>query len=331
MTTTLYTAAELSNERYHSEEFPQASGSILAKIYDTTPAEFRYSEPTEKKHFIDGIAQHVCVLEPVSFKNTYVRNLSLDDFPENSILVTNKDLERWIKEAGIKGYSNKDKTELIAMIDQTGETPPIWQRMLEAHAAANEGKIIISPDSYDMVLAMRSALKKLCGYVFTPEMQMEVSIIGESLKCRMDIIVPPGEMAPDGTITKNGEIWDLKSTTTVKPEKFGLQSEKCLYWLKMAIQHDLYVEHYGVAPDRVVLLAQSKTKPYLPQAFQLTKQQLEVGRDMYQGTLEIYNQCKANDYWPGYGGGVMELPTSGRAAYEFGMEFDDVEIVEDES
>lgn len=327
MTTKLYTAAELSNDRYHSEEFPQASGSKLAVIYDTTPAEFIGGERKETKALNDGSGLHCCVLEPAQFKQRYARNLSLADYPENSILVTNKDLEKWIKEAGIKGYSNKDKAELIEMIHATGERPLIWSLMLEQHSQDNEDKIILSPESYDMIIAMRSAMKKLGKYIFTPEMLMEVSCISDDFKCRWDIVIPAGEMAPDGTITKNGEIWDLKSTRTVKPELFGLQSERCLYWLKMALQHDLYIAHYGVEPDRVVLLAQAKTAPYLPQAFQLTRQQLEAGREMYLHAYEVLKECSSSNTWPGYGGGVITLPTSGRAAYEFGFE-DEIEIIE---
>ena len=328
MTTTLYTAAELSNERYHSDEFQQASGSILAAIIDTCPAEYEGSERKETTALIDGTSHHTCVLEPKAFKDRFVRNLSIDDYPQGSILVTNKDLERWIKEAGIKGYSNKDKAELIAMIDQTGEKPPIWQRMLDDYAASHSDKTVLKPDAYDMVIKMRSALKKF-GYVFTPEMQMEVSCISENFKCRWDILVPAGEMAPDGTITKNGEIWDLKSTLHVKPERFGLQSEKCFYWLKMALQRYLFIEHFGVEPDRVVLLAQRKTPPYLPQAYRVTRQQLEAGHDMCMGAYEYLQECKSTGVWPGYGGGVIDLPTSGRAAYEYGMDLDEVEIVED--
>ncbi len=326
MNTTLYTSSELSNERYHSAEFPQASGSQMAEIVDTCPAEYIGGERKESASLINGTGLHCCVLEPKLFKDTYARGIDASEYPE--ALVTGKDLEGWCRDAGIKGFSGKKKEELIAFIqaNSAGENVQILDVIIAEHAAANEGKIILNPDAYDMVIKMRSALKK-GGYTFTPEMQVEVSCITEILKCRWDILVPAGEMAPDGTITKNGEIWDLKSTINVKPEKFGLQSEKCLYWLKMALQHDLYEQHFGVAPDRVVLLAQSKKPPYLPQAYKLTKQQLEVGRDMYMGAYALLQECQASGVWHGYGGGVIDLPTSGRAAYEFGFE-DEIEIIE---
>lgn len=326
MTTTIYTSKELSNERYHSEEFPQASGSVLAKIYDTCPAEFEGSERKETAALIDGTTHHSCVLEPKAFKDRYVRGIDPADYP--NALVTGKDLEGWCRDGGIKGFSGKKKEELIDFVlaNSQGENIQILDVIINEHALANADKEIIKPESYDMVIKMRSALKKF-GYVFTPEMLMEVSCISEDLKCRWDIVIPAGEMAPDGTITKNGEIWDLKSTVNVKPEKFGMQSERCLYWLKMALQHDQYLAHFGAAPDRVVLLAQSKTPPYLPQAYRLTEQQLDVGRHMYLGAHEILKSCQSNGFYPGYGGGVMDLPTSGWAAYEYGFE-DTIEIFE---
>ncbi len=323
MPTKIYTSKQLTNERYHSPEFPQASGSVLACIYDSTPAEFFYGERKETKALIEGAGLHVCVLEPVAFKERYARGIDPADHKE--ALVTNKDLESFLRDTGRKGYSGKTKAELIAMIHDAGERPEILDIIIKEHAALNIDKIILSYEAYDMVVAMRSALKKFGGYILTREMQSEVSIISESMKCRIDNLVPAGEMAPDGVITKNGEIWDLKSARTVKPDLFGLQAERLLYWLKMAVQHDLFLEHFGVAPDRVVLLAQSKTLPYLPQAYVLTKAQLEVGRQLYLGTLSVFLECKNSGNWPGYGGGVMELPTSGRARFEFGIE-DDVEI-----
>lgn len=321
----LYTSKEMSNSRYHSDEFPQASGSKLAVIVESTPAEFMYGERKETKALIDGTGLHVCVLEPALFKQSHERGIDPADYPD--ALVTNKDLEAWLKSQGIGKTSGKVKDELLAMIDATGESPPILQRIMASHAQENADKVILSPESFDMVIKMRSAMKKLGGYVFTKEMQFEVSLITDLLKCRIDILVPPGEMAPDGVISKNGEIWDLKSTRSVKPDLFGLDSFRRFYYLKMAIQADMFEQFYGHKPDRVVLLAQSKTVPYLPQAYYLTEQQLEAGRADYQMALAVYEECKKTGNWYGYGGGVLPLETPGAAKFMYGIE-DEMEIVE---
>jgi len=322
-----YTSAELSNERYHSEEFPQASGSILAEILETSPAEYIGRERKETAAMNDGTSAHCCILEPKRFKETYVRGIDPADYPD--ALEGNKMLEAWLKERGVK-CSGKTKAELLGMIDSTGETPQILQRVIDKHNAesADAGLSVVSPSSYDMIIKMRSALKK-GGYVFTPEMKMEISFIGERLKCRMDTIVPPGEMAPDGVISKNGEIWDYKTTLHVNPRKFATEAITRGYWLKMAIQSDLFEEEYGNPPDRVVLLAQSKKgNHYLPQAYSLDSQQLEAGREDYRAALGMLDICKSTNVWFGYGGGVIPLPTPGWAAYERGFE-DTIEIIEE--
>lgn len=327
MTTTIYTSTELSNERYHSEEFPQASGSVLAEIISTCPAEFIGRERKESAALTEGSAAHMCILEPAQFKQRYARGIDAADYPD--ALEGNKAFEGWLKDRGVK-CSGKVKAELLALIDATGENPQILQRIIDSHAeeCAQKNIEVVAPDVYDRIIKMRSALKKF-GYTFSPALQYEHSIVSEDFKVRMDMIVPPGEMAPDGTISKNGEIWDYKSCADVSPLKFGASALKLKYWLKMALQADLFKEHFGHYPDRVVLLAQSKSAPFVPVAYSLDAQQLEAGRIEYWDAYHILQECKSSGVWSGYVGNsqVIPLPTPGWAAYEYGFE-DTVEIIE---
>ena len=328
MTTTLYTSKELSNERYHSPEFPQASGSVLAEIISTCPAEFIGRERKGSAALAEGSAAHACVLEPAQFKQRYARGIDPADYPD--ALDGNKALEGWLKDKGIK-CSGKSKAELLDMIASTGENPPILQDIIGNHnlECAQSGIEVVEPAVYDRLLKMRSALKKF-GYTFSAELEYEQSIVSEDFKVRIDIRVKPGEMAPDGRITKNGEIWDYKSCADVSPLKFGAQACKLKYWLKMALQADLYKEHYGVYPDRIVLLAQSKTLPFVPVAYVMDEQQLDAGRTEYWQGFHLLNECKSSDNWPGYVGKseVIPLPTPGWAAYEYGFE-DTIERIEE--
>lgn len=323
----IFTGKELSNERYHSEEFPQASGSILSEIIESSPAEYFMREKKETKALNDGIAAHACVLEPERFRNTYVRGINPADYPDS--LEGNKMLEGWLKDRGIK-CSGKIKSELLELIDKTGENPAILQRIIDKHEADSKekGLEVIDFEVYDMILKMRKMLKQW-GYVFTSKMQYEVSLIDDDIKCRIDIIIPPNELAPDGELTINGEIWDYKSTSFIHPDQFGREAVNRNYWLKMAMQADLFERKYGNKPDRVVLLAQSKKgHHYLAQAYQLTSQQLEAGRADYRVALSILHNCQKTGSWYGYGGGVTELQTPGYIAHERGFN-DQIEIIED--
>ncbi|HNB02384.1 MAG TPA: PD-(D/E)XK nuclease-like domain-containing protein [Nitrosomonas sp.] len=330
MTTTLYTNKELSNERYHSEEFPQASGSVMAEIITTCPAEFIGKEREEKEVFTNGTTTHCAILEPAQFKIDYVRGIDPADYPD--ALDGNSSLEKWLEERGIK-CKKKPKAELLELIDMTGENPPILQRIIDSHAAnaAENNMQVVDPKLYDSILKMRSALKKN-GYIFSPDLMYEVSIVDDEFKVRIDIIVPPGAMAPDGTITKNGEIWDYKTCASVHPEKFGTDAAKFKYWLKMALQADMFERHFGVQPDRVVLLAQGKKAPFLPVAYALDDQQLNAGRGEYWEAKVILDECKSTGNWIGYApkGAVVPLFTPVWAAYQYGFDTESVELIEAE-
>src|SRR5690554_3424508 len=111
----IYSSEQLSNDRYHSEEFPQASGSILSEIYHDCEAAWRFGEEKESKAMSTGIAAHAAMLEPELFESTYCRGIDPDEYPD--ALKTNKDLEAWLKDKGIRGTSGKTKEELLNMID----------------------------------------------------------------------------------------------------------------------------------------------------------------------------------------------------------------------
>lgn len=343
MTTTLYTAKQLTADRYHSDEFPQASGSVLAAIYSTCPAQWKYGDHIESKAMAFGTASHAFLLEPGEFDSRYVRGIDPADYP--GALVTGKDIESWLKECGRKGYSGKLKAELIAMAKEDPNHPPILDDILAKHIEAAGERAVVPYADYDTIGMMRKTIEANgYGFVFAPGGgESEVSIIGDDLKCRIDRLLKRG----------NGEIWDYKTTTNVEPRAFGAQAFRMNYWLKMAVQADMFERHFGHLPDRVVLMAQSTKAPYLPVDYTLTADQLNVGRKQYKSTMQLIDHCIKTNQYPGYAqlpkvlemlgiheyfphipflvGGSLELDTPGYAAYEFGMNagIGDIEIVED--
>jgi hypothetical protein len=312
MTTTLYTAKQLTADRYHSEEFPQASGSVLAAIYSTCPAQWKYGEPIESKAMAFGTASHAFLLEPGEFDSRYVRGIDPADYPD--ALVTGKDIESWLKECGRKGYSGKLKAELIAMAKEDPNHPPILDDIVAQHIEAAGERAVVPFADYDTIGMMRKTIEANgYGYVFAPGGgESEVSIIGDDLKCRIDRLLNRG----------NGEIWDYKTTTNVEPRAFGAQAFRMNYWLKMAVQADMFERHHGHLPDKVVLLAQSTKQPYLSVGYELTADQLNVGRKQYTGALKVLQYCNQSGNFPSYtkGGDTVELETPKWAAFEFGID-----------
>lgn len=311
----IITADKLSNPEYQA--LPQIGGSSLVKIHNDCPAAWRFGDNEPTKALADGIAAHAAILEPELFAAQFVRGIDPADYPD--ALDTNKSMEAWLKERGIKGCSGKDKSGLMEMIAATGEQVQILAAIIEKHAADNQQKTIVDPKTYDMITQMRAVIfaDKTYRAAFTAHggkfdaPMFELSSIGDETKCRWDCI------------TADGEIWDYKTTVSAHPEKFARSAHENGYWLKMALQHDHYVTEFGERPRRVVLLAQSKKAPYIPQAYELTDEQLQVGREQYQAALRLYGRCKAADVWPAYGGGVVELPTPNYLAYKYEFENND--------
>jgi hypothetical protein len=324
----IYSSTQLTNDRYHSEEFPQASGSILNEIYQDCEAAYRFGDEKESKSMSTGIAAHAAMLEPELFDATYCRGIDASDYPE--ALVTNKDMEAWLKARGIKGYSGKDKEGLIQMIDDAVSAdvpmPQIMCRMIEAQDQLSilSGITVVPPKAYDIVKKMREYLFKNGYGIYINSGPSEVSIvdIDGNLKVRIDKIV----YFDDGSY----EIWDYKTTQSAHPEKFGAQAARMGYYLKMAMQRDLCEKAYGVPPRRVVLLAQCTKSPFIAQGYDMTEEQLNAGRDMYQGALKKYELSIATNSWPAYGGGVQPLWTPPYVARDLGFEMDSgVEFIED--
>jgi len=313
-----YTSNELTSDRYHSEEFPQASGSILAAIHATCPAEWKYGEPKESDAMGLGTAAHAILLEHDDFARRFARGVDVNDYPD--ALITNKDLERWLKESGIKGYSGKSKSELIEMIEATGEHPQIFDKIEgDFLALCEENKMIVVPSKmFDAIVKMRTVIFQNGYGELLSHGETEQSVIDEEdgLKCRFDYVGVHGDDAV---------IVDYKTTSSAHPETFGAQALRMNYWLKMALQYDLFVKAYKVMP-RVILLAQSTKAPYVAQAYEITKEQLDIGREQYQAAKRLFDRCKEANVWPAYGGNVQPLQTPSWAARQFG--FDSEESIE---
>lgn len=308
----LFTSKQLSNEEYH--KLPEVGGSTLVKIFNDCPAAWKYGENEPAKALVDGIAAHVCVLEPSLFAERFVRGIDPADYP--LALDTNKSMESWLKERGIKGYSGKSKSELVEMVLAAEPSQQILEAMERDFLAVNDGKTIVKPKDFDMITAMRDSIYRqedyrelLTSTAGNYPLEFELSFVSRSgLKCRWDCI------------TSDGSIIDYKTCVTARPKKFGMSAADNGYWLKMALQHDLFVEAFGERPKMVGLLAQSKKKPYIPQGYYLTEEQLRVGRGHYQEAFETYNNCINKNKFHAYGGGFIPLETPGFLAYEYGME-----------
>lgn len=300
----VYLNNELSNDQYHADT-EHINGSGLWNIYDRCPAAWRYKdeEDEQSKALVFGTGSHTALLEPERFEAEYARMPTKEDFGAE-LLVTVSDMNSWVKERGIKGLSGKTKAEVIKIIRSTGEPVRIYdEERLFAELNA-KGRILLEGDDYDAIMQMRAVIHANSYYRgLLSGAYSEVSIIGQFLgepsKVRFDCL------------TRGGDIIDYKTAVSAKPDEFFRHAARLGYFMKMAMQHDMFVEAYGHAPRSVNLLVQEKKSPFIPALIRLTDEQLRIGRIQLRSAMEIYKACKKANSWPGYsmGNPVIEMET----------------------
>lgn len=300
----VYFNNELSNHEYHADT-EHINGSGLWNLYDRCPAAWRYKdeEDDQSKALIFGTGSHTALLEPERFDAEYARMPTKEDF-DDDLLVTVSDMNSWAKERGIKGLSGKSKSEVIKIIQATGEPVKIYDvERLIAEINAN-GRILLEGHDYDAIQQMRAVIHANSYYSsLLSGAYAEVSILGElngeKAKVRFDCL------------TKGGDIIDYKTAVSAKPDEFFRHAARLGYFMKMAMQHDMFVAAYGHAPRSVNLLVQEKKAPFIPALIRLTEEQLRIGRIQLNGAMEIYKACKKANSWPGYsmGNPVIEMET----------------------
>jgi len=300
----VYLNNELSNQEYHADT-EHINGSGLWNILDRCPAAWRYKdeEDEQSKALVFGTGSHTALLEPERFEAEYARMPTKEDFGAE-LLVTVSDMNSWAKERGIKGLSGKTKAEVIKIIRSTGEPVRIYdEERLFAELNA-KGRILLEGDDYDAIMQMRAVIHANSYYSsLLSGAYSEVSILGELLgessKVRFDCL------------TRGGDIIDYKTAVSAKPDEFFRHAARFGYFMKMAMQHDMFVEAYGHAPRSVNLLVQEKKSPFIPALIRLTDEQLRIGRIQLRSAMEIYKACKKASSWPGYsmGNPVIEMET----------------------
>jgi len=315
MSIKIFSSEELSNSDYHAET-DHVSGSQLQKLFTTSPASFKYGVETDdegnpveqKSRALEfGSCAHTNLLEQSKFEAEYMRGTVKTDQFDGELLTSQKACESWLKNRGIKGYSAKAYPELSAMITaalKPGEKVSILAEIEQAELAAAEasGRNLIRGDDYDACMKMREVLymngevRNIIGKG-APEVSVFAEIEGVPVKVRFDYIY-------------DWMIIDYKTTISAHPEQFGKQCYNAGYYLKMALQHDVFTLAYGREPSAVKLLAQEKKLPFIPVMYRMSDEQLTIGRLQYRAALQQYRACKERDVWPAYGGGAeMELQT----------------------
>lgn len=103
-----------------------------------------------------------------------------------------------------------------------------------------------------------------------------------------------------------GAIVDLKTTKDASPAGFGKQVANLDYLSQCAWYADGYALVTGSRlPFK--LIAAEKSAPHVVQVHNVTDELLALGRERYATLLEQYAKCAADNHWPGYVDGEIDL------------------------
>lgn len=176
-----------------------------------------------------------------------------------------------------------------------------------AFEAANAGKIILKPDDYQAVLAVRDATHRhpVAGPLLR-DGQVEKSYYatdpetGELIKCRPDFIANSGEY-----------ILDLKSTDDASPNGFARSVANFRYHVQQPFYQDILDILYGEHPKYWMFLAVEKKPPYAVGLYYLPAEAVNLGGLLARRDLNRIAYCKQHNHWPDHATEVRELELPG--------------------
>lgn len=331
----VFTSAELSNDEYHDPKGWAAeyvSGSSLAEIHAGCPAAWRFRQREENaKPLIFGTQSHTNFESAELFAKTYRRAPAPEDYKD--LITSQTALASKLKSFGLKGTTGKTYPDLIKMMVDCGEDLNIlWLiEMIAESQARADGVELVAAKDYDACVTMRKVLESIPEHnacMNSPTAQRELSIFGVingvKVKVRLDhvdvcqnvnatLITGYDEkgqpICEDVIYPEAIVITDYKTTQSANPLEFPRLAYNHGYYLKMALQHDLFKKSYPeeTRPVVVRLLAQEKKEPFLPLAFRMSSEQLKIGRLQYMSVINTFAVCNEHDVWPSYANGAPEI------------------------
>lgn len=198
----------------------------------------------------------------------------------------------------------------------------------EAYAA---GRIPVLAHEHEQVLAMATAAHDhpIAGPLFDPALgRPEQSLFwidqpsGVWRRARLDWLPRPrGTFAPAARDGLGRMILpDYKTGKSAAPQEFSRPihdhgyHQQAAWYTDAARALDL-AEHVAY-----VLVVQEKTPPYLVSVIEPDHMALRIGRFLNRTAIQLYQQCTANDHWPGYSDEVEKVGLPGWVENQYGEE-----------
>lgn len=116
-----------------------------------------------------------------------------------------------------------------------------------------------------------------------------------------------GKCRPDKDIPNLGVLVDLKTCRNASQQEFAKACGNLGYDIEAAWYLDGMRALTGIDYQTFIFLAQEKTPPYAVAVYQADEEFIGVGRRKCDVAREIYNNCLAKNYWPGYPDRVQKV------------------------
>lgn len=297
----LHGLVEMSNEAYHSG--PGVSKSKLDAIA-VSPLNYwdqhvnPNREPRPYKHaFAVGDGTHKLVLEPGTFEKTY--GVGFDKSAHPDALDTVDQLKQALNERGLPARGTKP--ELIRLLQEDDPDAKIMAVLEAEHNARLKDKILMPASDYKNMLCMLQAVQMhhtaggLLRNASVEQSFFWTDSHGTLRKCRTDAITWDGQF-----------VVDLKTTDDVSEYGFGRTIAQRRYHVQAAWYLDILQGLYGNdAPTGWAIIAAQKKRPFDVAVHELTEDQIQIGRLLYQRDLAVLRACEASNHWPGVDGGSI--------------------------
>lgn len=122
---------------------------------------------------------------------------------------------------------------------------------------------------------------------------------------------------PDWITQRDGRVVfvDYKTTKSAAPNIFRAAASDYGYNMQAAFNAAGAREVLEEDEIRVVFIAQEKEPPYLVSVHEWEHEDIALGDALNRLAIDIFAQCKAEDYWPGYGDHIHQMRLTSKARY----------------
>lgn len=292
----------MSNEEYHGMTLYLSSTGL--REFQKSPAHYQAyitakREPTAAMFF--GTNFHELIGEPMLFGKKYTKGLDKADYPK--ALFTATELTDMCKKLGLK--PGKNMTENTALILAADPSVQIWSDLVAKHAAANEGKTVLSAEDFDRLDGMLYSMvkSKTALHLFTGGVA-EQSVFWKDPKSGVLCRCRPDYLRTDGIIV------DLKTTEDASPRGFKKAVRNYQYDLASAFYLRGVSHVLGEPLNEYVHVAVEKKAPHGIGMYTLSDGALLRADQEIERLLELFAECQAKNEWPSYPDSIQNLDPS---------------------